>query len=133
MRKSALLVILLPLLLAACASGQPSLVAETESFDFGDVVNGEVRTYDLAIRNEGSAPLVVESVSTSCGCTKAMLEPMNLPPGGSAHLHVVYDSGAHGPELTGKVSRQIFIASNDPERREVVIEFDSNVLPPDGS
>lgn len=133
MRKSLSLIILFPLVLAACAGGQPRLAAETERFDFGDVVNGEVLTHDLVVRNEGEAPLVVEAVSTSCGCTKATLEPMNIPPGGSGILHVVYDSGAHGPELTGPVTRQIFIASNDPDRAEVVIEFDSNILPRESS
>lgn len=131
MRK-AFLILMVPLVLAACTRAQPRLATEVERFDFGDVVNGEVLTHDLVVRNEGDAPLVIESVSTSRGCTKATLEPMTVPPGGSAILHVVYDSGAHGPELTGPITRQIFIASNDPERAEVVIEFDSNVLPPEG-
>ncbi len=133
MRKTLSLIVLVPMLMAACAGGRPRLMAETERFDFGDVVNGDVLTHDLIVRNEGNSVLVIESVSTSCGCTKATLEPMTVPPGGSANLHVVYDSGAHGPEQTGLVTRQIFIASNDPERPEVVIEFESNVLPPVGS
>lgn len=132
MQKTLSLFSLFPLVLAACAGGQPRLAAESERFDFGDVVNGEVLTHDLMVRNEGDAPLVVEAVSTSCGCTRATLEPMQIPPGGTATLHVVYDSGAHGPQLVGPVTRQIFIASNDPDRAEVVIEFDSNVLPREG-
>lgn len=133
MKGTVSLVLLVMFFLAACAGGQPRLAAETERFDFGDVINGEVLTRDLIVRNEGDGPLVVEAVSTSCGCTKATLEPMTISPGGSATLHVVYDSGAHGPGLSGSILRQIFIASNDPERPEVVIEFDSNVLPPEGS
>lgn len=133
MRKKVFLILLFPLLLAACSSGQPNLVAEVERFDFGDVVNGEVLTRELVVTNEGAAPLVVEAVSTSCGCTKATLDPMTISPGGTATLNVEYDSGAHGPDEIGPVSRQIFIASNDPDRPEFVIEFDSNVLPAEGS
>lgn len=133
MRKTLFLILLFSLLLIACSSGQPRLAVEVEHFDFGDVVNGEVLTRVLEVSNLGDAPLVVEAVSTSCGCTKATLDPMTIPPGDRATLRVVYDSGAHGPEETGPVMRQIFIASNDPDRSDFVIEFESNVLPAGGS
>lgn len=128
-----LLFLILPIILAACAGGKPRLAVEVESFDFGEVVNGDVVTRDLEVRNEGTAPLVVEAVTTSCGCTRATLDTMTIPAGGRATLHIEYDSGAHGPEETGKITRQIFIATNDPQRPEVVVTFESTVLPRAGS
>ena len=116
-------------LLAACGGGQPQISVETESFSFGDVVNGDIVTRDLVVQNKGSAPLVVESVSTSCGCTKATLEPMTIPPGESGVLHLEFDSGAHGPDANGTLTRMIFIASNDPQQPELRIEFTAEVLP----
>ena len=129
MRKIVISMLLLSsLLLAACTPKQPQITLETENFDFGDVVNGDIVSQDLVVRNEGNEPLVVETVSTSCGCTTATLEPMNIPAGGTATLRVEFDSGAHGPDLTGQVIRQIFLSSNDPQRPEAIVEFSANIL-----
>ena len=129
MRKIVISMLLLSsLLLAACTPKQPQITLETENFDFGDVVNGDIVSQDLVVRNEGNEPLVVETVSTSCGCTTATLEPMNIPAGGTATLRVEFDSGAHGPDLSGQVIRQIFLSSNDPPRPEAIVEFSANIL-----
>ncbi|MFQ5433267.1 MAG: DUF1573 domain-containing protein [Anaerolineae bacterium] len=122
-----LIVTLLP---AACNTGQPHIGLEVTNLDLGDVVNGEIVNREVAVRNDGTEALVVESVSTSCGCTQATLEPMTIPPGESATLFIEFDSGAHGPELTGTLIRQVFIVSNDPEQSEAVVELAANILPP---
>jgi hypothetical protein len=120
------------LLLSACAS-KPVIMADVTSFDFGDVVNGEIISRDVMIHNKGNGTLRVESVSTSCGCTTANLDSMVLEPGQSATLHITFDSGAHGPELTGALTRQIFVVSNDPSQPELLIEFTANVLLPEST
>jgi hypothetical protein len=53
---------------------------------------------------------------------------MAIPAGGSGVLHIEFDSGAHGPELTGELIRQVFIASDDPERPEIVLAIEANIL-----
>ncbi len=120
------------LLLTACVP-KPAITADVTSFDFGDVVNGEIVSRNVTITNNGKGVLQVESVSTSCGCTTAVLDPMTLEPGQSGTLHIEFDSGAHGPELTGQVLREIFIVSNDPQQPELKIEFTANVLPPENA
>lgn len=119
---------LLAILLAGCASSKPEIVLEMDQYDFGDVVNGEVVNLDISVQNEGDAPLLVDSVSTSCGCTKASLDSMSIPPGENALLHIEFDSGAHGPELTGELIRQVFVNSNDPANPEVVVELAANII-----
>ena len=74
--------------------------------------------------------LIIEAVTTSCGCTQAAIEPMTISPGNSGTLTVEFDSGAHGPDLTGELIRQVFIATNDPEQPETVLELAANILPP---
>ena len=120
--------ILAGMILTACAGGEPQINLETTNFDFGDVVNGDVLERDLAVNNEGNEPIIAQSVSTTCGCTTATLEPMTIPAGGSANLHITFDSGAHGPELTGQITRQIFITSNDPDQPEAMVEFTANIV-----
>lgn len=114
--------------LAACA-GAPALTLETTNLSLGDVVNGEIANHDVMVKNTGSESLVVESVSTSCGCTTATLEPLTIEPGASGVLHIELDSGAHGPELTGPLVRQVFITSNDPQQPEAQVELTVNILP----
>lgn len=115
--------------LAGCSRGAPAIVVETLQFDLGDVHNGEIAARDVTVRNAGDAELVIENISTSCGCTTANLEPMRLAPGESGTLHIEVDAGAHGPELTGPLVRQVFINSNDPAQPEVAVEVAVNITP----
>ena len=134
MRKIAIACILsVGFILTACSSKQPQIILETEQFDFGDVVNGDVITRDLIVQNEGDAPLIVSEVTTSCGCTQAVLEPTTILPGESALLHIEFDSGAHGPDLNSNVTRMIFITSNDPQQSEAIVEFVANIVGKDES
>lgn len=131
MRKYLLLVLIIVsggMSLAACSS-TPQLEIETTTMDLGDVVNGDIAGRDVTVHNNGTAPLVVDSVSTSCGCTSATLTPMTIDPGETGTLHIELDSGAHGPELTGPLVRQVFLASNDPAQPEAQVELTVNILP----
>jgi hypothetical protein len=117
------------LLLAACSSGTPDLILEKQEVDLGQIVNGEVRDLQVSIENQGGADLIIEAVSTSCGCTSAEVVPSTILPGESGLLKISYDSGAHGLEANGPVMRQIFIASNDPDHPEVEFRLLADVLP----
>lgn len=130
-RLSLLLIMLFALIviLSACA-GQPKIEISEPNLQLGDVVNGEIIERELGVKNTGQADLTIDSVTTSCGCTQASVEPMTIPPGGSGTLHIEFDSGAHGPELTGQLIRQVFVATNDPQQPEAIVELEANILPP---
>ena len=115
--------------LAACNGKDPKIEVETPAIALGNVVNGDVVVRDVTVKNVGSADLVIKSVSTSCGCTQASLDSMTIPPGGSATLHIEFDSGAHGEALTGDLVRQIFVISNDPQQAEAMVELTATILP----
>jgi len=117
-------------LLAACAGGEPDILLEEEQVDLGPVENGEVREFGVVVANQGSSDLVIEAVSTSCGCTSARVDPTTLAPGERGLLAVIFDSGAHGPDERGPVVRQVFIASNDPDQPEVEFRLIADILPP---
>ncbi len=124
-------VVFTAILSAACTAGSPVLDLRESEADLGDIVNGEVISLEIPIRNVGADDLVIEAVTTSCGCTTADVQPSTISPGDEGRLHIRFDSGAHGPEANGVVMRQIFIASNDPQQPETVFRFTANVLPPD--
>jgi hypothetical protein len=131
MRKLILLplILLTVLLLVACGSNQPGIAIETAAFDFGHVKNGQIVSRELTVRNVGNADLVIDSVSTSCSCTEASVAPMTIAPGETGTLHIEFDSGAHGPDLTGELIRQVFVTSNDPVQPEAKVELSVFVDP----
>ena len=120
---------LLAISLSACG-GPPQILVSEASVALGDVVNGEIVTREITVQNVGKSDLIIEAVSTSCGCTEAAVAPMRIPSDGSGTLTIRFDSGAHGPDLTGQLIRQVFIATNDPEQPETVVELEANILPP---
>lgn len=117
------------MLLASCVGGSPNLVLGDTEVDLGEVINGEVLTLEIPVQNSGNEELVIEAVTTSCGCTSAEVQPTTIAPGDEGVLHIQYDSGAHGPEANGPVLRQIFIASNDPDQPEAEFRILANVVP----
>lgn len=137
MRKTLLLLmLLLPLVAVACggaagAAEEPSIRLDATSLDLGDVPNGRIVERNVMVTNAGGAPLVVDAVTTSCGCTTATLEPMTIPPGATGTLHIAFDAGAHGPELRGALMRQVMLATNDPARPEAVVELTANIIAPE--
>jgi len=126
----AVVMILVGLLLGGCSGGPPDLVLGEQSVDLGEVTNGQIRTFETGVDNGGRGDLVIEAVTTSCGCTTATVDPMTIGPGETGKLTVKYDSGAHGPEFTGTVVRQVFIDSNDPDQPEIEFRFTAEVVAP---
>ena len=128
------------LLLAACggaseatapqAATAPALSLATTTLPLGDVPNGQIVERDVVVTNTGGAPLVVESLTTSCGCTTATLDAMTIAPNATATLHIAFDSGAHGPDLRGELLRQVVLVTNDPARPETVVELTANITAP---
>ncbi|HEX9188383.1 MAG TPA: DUF1573 domain-containing protein, partial [Vicinamibacteria bacterium] len=69
----------------------PRIRVEPESFDFGKARPGKVLRKEFTIRNFGDAPLVIEGVRTTCGCTAALSDESRVPPGGATALRVSFD------------------------------------------
>jgi hypothetical protein len=114
--------------LAACSGGEPDIELIRTQTDLGVVVNGNIETFSVPVENIGGGELIIEAVTSSCGCTTAQLTPDVISAGGSGTLSITYDSGAHGPNEVGPVMRQIFIASNDPDEPEIEFRFTAEVV-----
>ena len=113
--------ILLLVLTIGCSRGQPAIQLPETNHDFGEIQQGDVATMQLPVRNTGTEDLHIESVSTSCGCTSAEVEPATIPPDGEGTLTINYDSGVHPDK--GPVWRIVYIASDDPETPEAQVEI----------
>ena len=104
------------LLLAGAAGAEekrpaPRIRVDPKSFDFGSALPGKTLRKEFTIRNFGDAALLIESVSTTCGCTAALPEERRVEPGGSTPLRVTFETR----RFSGKVERRVIVRSNDPE------------------
>ena len=88
----------------------PRISIEPTSFDFGRAVKNRTLQKEFSIRNFGSEDLVIESVSTTCGCTAALPESKLVKPGGATPLRVTLETR----DYSGRVERKVLVRSNDP-------------------
>ena len=64
-------------------------VPET-SFTFGDFSWQEVQTHSFEVKNTGNKPLVIQDVTTSCGCITVDFTKEPVQPGGTTIVTVTY-------------------------------------------
>jgi hypothetical protein len=110
------------------AAKGPRLAVEPAGFDFGEALPGKTLTKEFSIRNFGDQELKIDNVSTSCGCTAALLDPKNtvLKPGASAPLRVEMRT-ASGP---GRMLKSVLIRSNDPVKGSYELKLEATVVAP---
>ncbi|MDH7462407.1 DUF1573 domain-containing protein [Chitinophagaceae bacterium 26-R-25] len=70
--------------------------AETRH-DFGKIKQGVPVTYDFAFKNIGSAPVVIESATASCGCTTPVKPEKPVAKGKSDVVKAGFNAAAAGP------------------------------------
>lgn len=92
----------------------PVLHLEETVWNFGDVPRkgGDV-SHDFVFRNEGTAPLVVLRVITSCSCVKASFPKRPVAPGGEGVIRITYQPHKSEPGTFNKVIRILTNVSDD--------------------
>ncbi len=108
---------------AADDTKAPRIRVEPEAFDFGNVLPGKTLRKEFTIRNFGNAPLELENVSTTCGCTAALAGAKTVEPGGSTPLRVTFETR----RFSGKVERKVLVRSNDPKTPLVEVKLGATV------
>jgi hypothetical protein len=125
-RRRFLAVLAVAVFAAVAVAGEqkaPQLRVEPESFDFGRALPGKTLRKDFQIRNFGDAPLVIEGVSTTCGCTAALAAEQRVEPGGSTVLRVTLQTRRD----SGRVEREVLVRSNDPKTPVVKVRVVATV------
>ncbi len=109
----------------AAATNIPSIALEKVEDDFGDVHVGMRVEKKYAVSNKGNAPLVIEYIRTSCGCTTAVAESREISPGEKTDILVSYDTAGLS---AGKKTQVVLINSNDPKQSVARIRIFANVV-----
>ena len=90
----------LPVMLSAqitdAVKKKDKIVVKETSFDFGKIMQGKPVFHNFQVVNLDSAPLVIDNVQASCGCTTPEWSREPIAPGGTSIIKVGYNSAAAG-------------------------------------
>jgi hypothetical protein len=116
------------IILPASAAGKQARAKFKEvAWDFGKIKQGEILTHEFVFTNEGDAPLVIEKVATSCGCTAALASEEKIGPGKEGRIKASFDSRGY----SGRIVKYVYVDSNDADksRRELSLNAEIEVPP----
>ncbi len=106
-------------LVAACGPLDPAkpprikLTDDTELMDFGSLKQGITLVRELGFTNEGTGPLCIASVKSTCGCLKASLvgSKRRFEPGEGGMIRLAVDTAGK----MGVINKRVTITCNDPK------------------
>ena len=124
---------------------RPQIILEPTYFDFGQVSKKQNRISKIfKLSNQGSQPLVITNIKTSCPCASVSLKvdknksrffstegspkdwQMEIKSGQNGELELVVDLAS--PHVkTGKLIRDALLTSNDPIYPEVTVRIEAYV------
>lgn len=94
-----------------------------ESYDFGEVMDGEKVVHVYKFKNTGKEPLVISDAKSTCGCTVPDWPREPIPVGGSGEIKVQYDSKNKGRVGGATITKKVTITANtDPQQTYLTIK-----------
>lgn len=102
---------------SAMAQTGPKIEFKEETIDYGTVTKGEdngLRVFEF--KNIGDAPLIINDVKSSCGCTVPTKPQEPIMPGKTGKIEVQYNMNP------GPISKTITVQSN-------AVNKDSGIIP----
>ncbi|MRR57762.1 MAG: DUF1573 domain-containing protein [Deltaproteobacteria bacterium] len=90
----------------------PRLTFDNPAFDFGKVTQGKTVEHAFTFRNTGDAPITIQRVGSSCGCTVATPSSQVIHPGKSGEIKAAFDSS----DFRGEVTKEVFVYTANPQK-----------------
>ena len=106
------------LLLVLCATlsiNSQEFKFDQETIDYGKIIKGSEGERTFVFTNVGDAPLIIQSIKSSCGCTVPKKPENPIMSGEKGEIKVSYDT-----KRIGGFSKQITILSNAITARKIV-------------
>jgi len=119
--RAALLGCCLQLACLAQGPARPRLAVDADHFDFGRVAPDARLEHPFQLRNAGTAPLVIERVTSGCGCTSTLVGKQTLDPGETTELAVTFNTAG----LRGRAQKSVEIVTNDPDAPRRTLTFEA--------
>ena len=102
------------------------ITVENESYNFGELIQGDKGAHIFKFRNIGNAPLILNNVLSTCGCTAPEWSKEPIPADSTGIIKVVFDSTAK----IGRQNKVITIRSNS-KNGDYRLRISAMVLPPE--
>lgn len=101
----------------------PGIKFEKTVHDYGTIQQGANGDCEFVFENNGTEPLILSNVRSSCGCTVPSWPREPIMPGKKSSIKVHYDTNR-----VGGISKSITVSTNgNPER--VVLSIRGSVTP----
>ena len=112
----------LSLFLFALSMNAQEFKFDKETIDYGNISKGADGERTFVFTNIGDAPLIIERIQSSCGCTVPEKPKDPIMPGKKGKIKVSYDT-----KRLGGFSKAITIFSNAKSSPRKVIRIKGNV------
>ena len=124
MKKAILFILLIysPQVLSAQALG-PMISFDTDTIDYGEITKGSDGVRTFTFENTGDAPLEIQGVRSSCGCTIPKKPEAPIAPGEKGEITVRYDTNR-----VGVFRKTITVNTNVSSNSIIALKIKGNVL-----
>jgi hypothetical protein len=106
----------------------PVFKVESTTVDLGKIKGSTQNEVEFKFKNEGKSDLLIRFLRSTCGCTAVQQgnQGVGIKPGESSSIKAVFNSGSY----SGKVTKAIYVYTNDPKNSEVVLMLNADVEQP---
>ncbi len=106
----------------------PIFKVEATTVDLGKIKGSTQNEVEFKFKNEGKNDLLIRFIRSTCGCTAVQQGNQNvgIKKGESSSIKAVFNSGSY----SGKVTKAIYVYTNDPKNSEVVLMLTADVEQP---
>lgn len=103
---------------------QAEITFDKEIHDFGTIPQNVPATYTFTFKNTGKEPLIITSVSASCGCTQPEWSKEPIKKGEKGYVKATYNAAS-----PGVFNKTVTVVSN-AKRGTVVLTLKGDVKAP---
>ncbi|MBK7712232.1 MAG: DUF1573 domain-containing protein [Bacteroidales bacterium] len=107
----------------------PIFKVASTTVDLGKIKGATQNEIEFKFTNEGKSDLILRHVRASCGCTAVQQgnQGVGIKAGQSSSIKATFNSGSY----KGKVTKAIYVYTNDPKNSEVVLMVSADVEQPE--
>lgn len=94
-----------------------ALVIKDQEFSFGSIPQGKPVYHVFEIENRSNAPLKLDNIQASCGCTTPEWSKDPIAPGAKATIKVGYNAAAEG-----QFEKSVIVSYNGNSTKQIIIK-----------
>jgi len=106
----------------------PLFKVASTTVDLGKIQGSTQNDVEFKFTNEGKNDLIIRHIRSTCGCTAVQQgnQGIGIKSGESSSIKATFNSGSY----KGKVTKAIYVYTNDPKNSEVVLMLNAEVEQP---